>query len=216
MQLFGNAGFVCKEYKVHERQIENKRRELTMHRRWVQAIFLYSFNSSSHLADDVTASSGTLSTTSNSKLSASCSTNSKHLTSGPPQDPPDVQLANEEQQQPVEPLSMGSEQHSGPSSVEINGARSGSVERQQEWEEGNGQQEVEQGQGQHQWEDSQGQQGMEKAQGQHRWEDSKGQQQLTVGKRQQEWEAGGTAPEEELLTGCLFAENGVEEVLCFS
>ncbi|KAL0024741.1 hypothetical protein WJX77_012493 [Trebouxia sp. C0004] len=41
MKLFLDAGFTCEEYKVHERQIENRRQEVTMHRRWVQAVFTY-------------------------------------------------------------------------------------------------------------------------------------------------------------------------------
>lgn len=39
MKLFLDAGFTCQDYKVHERQIENRRQEVTMHRRWVQAVF---------------------------------------------------------------------------------------------------------------------------------------------------------------------------------
>ncbi len=39
MKLFLDAGFTCEDYKVHERQIENRRQEVTMHRRWVQAVF---------------------------------------------------------------------------------------------------------------------------------------------------------------------------------
>ncbi len=39
MKLFLEAGFTCQDYKVHERQIENRRQEVTMHRRWVQAVF---------------------------------------------------------------------------------------------------------------------------------------------------------------------------------
>ena len=41
VKLFQDAGFRCEEYKVHERQIENRRQEVTMHRRWVQAAFTY-------------------------------------------------------------------------------------------------------------------------------------------------------------------------------
>lgn len=39
MKLFLDAGFTCQDYKVHERQIENRRQQVTMHRRWVQAVF---------------------------------------------------------------------------------------------------------------------------------------------------------------------------------
>ena len=39
MKLFLDAGFTCQDYKVHERQVENRRQEVTMHRRWVQAVF---------------------------------------------------------------------------------------------------------------------------------------------------------------------------------
>ncbi len=39
MKLFLDAGFTCQDYRVHERQIENRRQEVTMHRRWVQAVF---------------------------------------------------------------------------------------------------------------------------------------------------------------------------------
>ena len=35
------AGFSCSDYKVHERQIENRRQDIVMHRRWVQAVFTY-------------------------------------------------------------------------------------------------------------------------------------------------------------------------------
>lgn len=41
MKLFLDAGFTCKDYKVHERQIENRRQGVTMHRRWVQAVFTH-------------------------------------------------------------------------------------------------------------------------------------------------------------------------------
>ncbi len=41
VKLFLDAGFRCEEYKVHERQIENRQQEVTIHRRWVQAVFTY-------------------------------------------------------------------------------------------------------------------------------------------------------------------------------
>ncbi len=41
MKLFLDAGFTCEDYRVHERQIENRRQEVTMHRRWVQAVFTH-------------------------------------------------------------------------------------------------------------------------------------------------------------------------------
>ena len=39
--LFQTAGFTCNDYRVHERQIENRRQDVIMHRRWVQAVFTY-------------------------------------------------------------------------------------------------------------------------------------------------------------------------------
>lgn len=41
VSLFKAAGFTCNDYKVHERQIENRQQQVVMHRRWVQAIFTY-------------------------------------------------------------------------------------------------------------------------------------------------------------------------------
>ena len=40
--LFSEAGFVCLDFQIHERQIENRRQQVVMHRRWVQAKFVYS------------------------------------------------------------------------------------------------------------------------------------------------------------------------------
>lgn len=39
--LFKAAGFTCEDYRLHERQIENRRQQVVMHRRWVQAVFTY-------------------------------------------------------------------------------------------------------------------------------------------------------------------------------
>ena len=41
ISLFTAAGFTCNDYRVHERQIENRRQDVVMHRRWVQAVFTY-------------------------------------------------------------------------------------------------------------------------------------------------------------------------------
>ena len=41
ISLFKAAGFTCDDYRLHERQIENRRQQVVMHRRWVQAIFTY-------------------------------------------------------------------------------------------------------------------------------------------------------------------------------
>lgn len=41
ISLFKAAGFTCNDYRLHERQIENRRQQVVMHRRWVQAIFTY-------------------------------------------------------------------------------------------------------------------------------------------------------------------------------
>ena len=41
ISLFKAAGFTCNDYSLHERQIENRRQQVVMHRRWVQAIFTY-------------------------------------------------------------------------------------------------------------------------------------------------------------------------------
>ena len=41
VSLFKAAGFTCNDYKVHDRQIENRQQQVVMHRRWVQAIFTY-------------------------------------------------------------------------------------------------------------------------------------------------------------------------------
>ena len=41
ISLFKAAGFTCDDYRLHERQIENRRQRVVMHRRWVQAIFTY-------------------------------------------------------------------------------------------------------------------------------------------------------------------------------
>ena len=41
ISLFKTAGFTCDDYRLHERQIENRRQQVVMHRRWVQAIFTY-------------------------------------------------------------------------------------------------------------------------------------------------------------------------------
>lgn len=40
-KLFQDAGFTCLEFEIHERQIENRKQQVVMHRRWVQATFLY-------------------------------------------------------------------------------------------------------------------------------------------------------------------------------
>lgn len=40
-QLFRAAGFRCKDVHVHERQVENRAKALTMERRWIQAVFTY-------------------------------------------------------------------------------------------------------------------------------------------------------------------------------
>lgn len=41
ISLFKAAGFTCDDYRLQERQIENRRQQVVMHRRWVQAIFTY-------------------------------------------------------------------------------------------------------------------------------------------------------------------------------
>lgn len=41
ISLFKAAGFTCDDYRLHERQIENRRQQVVMHRRWVQAVFTY-------------------------------------------------------------------------------------------------------------------------------------------------------------------------------
>lgn len=40
--LFCEAGFACADFQIHERQIENRKQQVVMHRRWVQAKFVYS------------------------------------------------------------------------------------------------------------------------------------------------------------------------------
>lgn len=37
--LFLREGFTCEEMKIHSRSVENRVRELVMHRRWIQAAF---------------------------------------------------------------------------------------------------------------------------------------------------------------------------------
>ena len=39
LKLFSDHGFACDNMKVHERNVENHKRAITMRRRWVQAIF---------------------------------------------------------------------------------------------------------------------------------------------------------------------------------
>jgi hypothetical protein len=38
-ELFQNAGFICKDVHVHERTVENRRKQSVMHRRWLQGVF---------------------------------------------------------------------------------------------------------------------------------------------------------------------------------
>lgn len=41
LNLFTQAGFECEDVRVHERQVQNRAKDLTMERRWIQAVFRY-------------------------------------------------------------------------------------------------------------------------------------------------------------------------------
>lgn len=41
VDLFRRNGFRCEDVHVHERQVENRGKALTMDRRWIQALFTY-------------------------------------------------------------------------------------------------------------------------------------------------------------------------------
>lgn len=38
--LFEQEGFICENMTIHERQTENRQTKITMHRKWIQAVFL--------------------------------------------------------------------------------------------------------------------------------------------------------------------------------
>lgn len=41
MGLFNDAGFTCENFQIFEREIENRKQQVVMHRRWVQATFVH-------------------------------------------------------------------------------------------------------------------------------------------------------------------------------
>lgn len=41
LELFRRSGFRCMDMHMHERQVENRAKALTMDRRWIQAVFIY-------------------------------------------------------------------------------------------------------------------------------------------------------------------------------
>ena len=41
LRLFSEAGYSCERVHIHERTIENRRKGLSMDRRWIQAVFVF-------------------------------------------------------------------------------------------------------------------------------------------------------------------------------
>ena len=211
LRLFKDAGFRCVDYKVHERQIENRLREVTMHRRWVQAVFC-------HAPDQATAPTISDKTTDSSQAHA-CNVPSAVLASDPQasahmqktdqdqhsssqtgffsqpeqqawqqnqQGAPAGNCSSPNQQSESDPKPLHAKQYQvSPDAPDV------TPEAQQSAES----------------DCMPSPNGSLSSSLEHQ-----GEQATSHAVQQQEWEDGGTTPEEELLTGCLFAEAGLEEV----
>lgn len=246
--LFEAAGFTCDDYRLHERQIENRRQQVVMHRCWVQAVFTYNppaqpclqptapltqalqdgHGSDSHARAAAAADQQPSLDSSSSAQAQHSGALGRHALPSDQQALATNQQAPATKQQPAGKASLAaaqtqaqlaahqeSQQPSSPDasalacapqpSWPVPSCSSQACDQQQH--------------------SVQGQQGSQHAPSTEMMTGALALEQMTqceagqaaaacsAATQRQEWEEGGTTPEQEPLTGCLFADSTFEEVL---
>ncbi len=199
---------------MHERQIENRRQEVTMHRRWVQAVFTYAPEQAGtflFMNQDVQSSTGGKTCSakpSAGQQSASYMDSTEHMSHMQPPSQDQHSLMNDHKpgSRPLELRAHN--QSTGVSNHQTSEAHDGSQASVQPPEQIAGTQQLP---GCEQPNPNASHQTIMQQEGDQSAAAAATPTADVV--QQQEWEEGGTRPGEEPLTGCLFAEDCLQEVL---